>query len=302
MRQGPFVLDLDPEPVRAVRDRVRRVAATLEQRVRPTARTPDDIGDDWTGRPARRVKAEMAALAEQLEISVRHLEHAARALGVLARTYRDVLDEVDRLNERYLTLSGEHDDRLARIERQRQAQVDEATQHGPVPRATLDLIDHRAERRRAEALEDLDTAATRLDDAFRELRRTARLATRVAARELQGSMLLEPAQMKKDLVRANVSGEETWVAWRQLARRQLKDQLSLAVQRHEGIQAVPAPGAPEPSPPGEEPPPVFTVPPGERPPPDKEVPPVADEETRRTIPPGERVEDGVAARKKVHSP
>src|SRR5690349_8837186 len=95
---GHFQLDVQPDTVRSVQRLYASIASGLEHESGQVARTPHEIGADWTGSAATKVKGDMAALAGLLSGFAGHFRTAATACRTLADAYDDGLEDLATLN------------------------------------------------------------------------------------------------------------------------------------------------------------------------------------------------------------
>lgn len=174
MTDAHFTLDIHPAAVRATARRIKRVLQTLEPLPAGISRTPDEIGDQWTGSPATRVKTEMTALGDRLTKTGPLLHAAHSALTTLAQQYDAALDRLPALNRRWDNAMSAHTDSVRSIHaaRAREDSDDTATfrdqliRAGDTLRSTQASLTRQFDDLRVELRRDTRTAAAALHDAM----------------------------------------------------------------------------------------------------------------------------------------
>lgn len=113
MADKHFVLDVDPDGLRAVATQVADLGRTMGRRARTTAAAPGEVGPAWTGQVADLVKAEMTALGAHLDDFRDRLDDVPAALRGLAADYQEALDRLPHLNQRWEQAEQDYQDAVA---------------------------------------------------------------------------------------------------------------------------------------------------------------------------------------------
>ncbi|NUS52590.1 MAG: hypothetical protein HOQ22_16310 [Nocardioidaceae bacterium] len=127
---GHFQLDVQPELVRAVHRTYASIASALKHEAGQVTGTPHEIGDDWTGQAATKVKGDMTALGGLLTTFHGHFDTAAKALTTLARAYDQGLEDLHSLNQQWSKATSTCADALDAYDRQQDQDVRDLTQDG----------------------------------------------------------------------------------------------------------------------------------------------------------------------------
>lgn len=112
MTDGHFTLDVDPDGLRAVAERIGRLREHLRQKGTAARQVPGDIGERWTGDAATGVKAEMTGIGDLMHDLQTRLQPVAAELRTLAGHYDDALARLPGLNQRW---QAAHDDYAAAV-------------------------------------------------------------------------------------------------------------------------------------------------------------------------------------------
>jgi hypothetical protein len=127
---GHFQLDVQPDTVRSVQRLYASIASGLEHESGQVARTPHEIGADWTGSAATKVKGDMAALAGLLSGFAGHFRTAATACRTLADAYDDGLEDLATLNHQWAAATTSCADTIDALGRQQDRDEKDLTKDG----------------------------------------------------------------------------------------------------------------------------------------------------------------------------
>jgi uncharacterized protein YukE len=98
---GHYTLDIHPDDLRRASKAVSRLAEHSDSKGRTVTGTPGEIGDQWTGKAATSIKAEMTGLGHTISAFTAKLDACKGALDALADDYDEARVKLDDLNQRW---------------------------------------------------------------------------------------------------------------------------------------------------------------------------------------------------------
>ncbi len=183
---GHFQLDVQPELVRSVKRTYGSIASALEHESGAVAKTPQEIGDAWTGSAATTVKGDMTALSGVLTTFHTHFTTASQALGTLATAYDEGLEDLRTLNTQWDKATTTCASTLTALQGQQDQDEKDLTKDGRTSNRFEheELADIYADKRSG-ATTARDTEYTRLGTEYDHLVTRMRTATATAGRALR---------------------------------------------------------------------------------------------------------------------
>lgn len=191
--QDKFVLNVDPEKLLEAVEKVAAVGREFHKRGTRLTAEPARIGDSWTGKAARNVKAEIRGLAGHFEKFADGLEETRQSLKELAECYEAALETVEGLNESWREADDDYEAALGRAQESyvERASGEDASDRSPI-RMALDPT-YLFARGDAEAARK--ATRDRLQRRFDDLQAELRADTRTCAKQVSKRVPLpvEPA-------------------------------------------------------------------------------------------------------------
>lgn len=223
-----FTLRVYPERLREGARKLKSLAEHLETKGGDLSRTPEQIGDDWTGDAATKIKAEMTALGGHVTDFAPKLRTAAGALTSLADDYDEGLEDISNLNTKWEATETAYDSAVTRADNARSENLDAAKgpDNQPVNRAMRDEIDRIRTNAIDGAAETRRTDQRNLNQSYSLTKQWLSYQTRQAGRAIDDSLIIKvtPEQLGEY--------QSTGVAPLGLDRSALSD-LALANQKRE---------------------------------------------------------------------
>ncbi|KQY64690.1 MULTISPECIES: alpha/beta hydrolase [unclassified Nocardioides] len=230
-----FSLDVDPESLRAAGRRLKRIVTMLDERAPKVVATPDQIGDQWTGPPASKVKSEMTTLGETLTSARPKVKSAMRAANHLATLYDDALEQLPSLNRRWAETVADHKAALAQASSDQAKAVKEATRSGEIDIADEVRIRKINGGQTRAAASAMSAAQARLTTEFEDLQADLRRDTRDAAREFRENLLVKAPALDPNGPISNRGRVLSLTQWRAQAKEALLTDLPLTDGHYDAV-------------------------------------------------------------------